>query len=283
MTMPPHITRLRISLYHLPDAATRHALMTVLRAGWQDATPGGSVSRTSCPGDDILYCMSGQGEVQIADQSFRLAPGQIAWIAGDVPHGHTADRQDPWSLMWFRMQAPDLPLLRRRLFGQGRPRVTLADGTRALAWFQDLFGILDTPTTDADLRLHAALARFLELLIGPGNPGTRSVLPASLDRLVNGLIERPQDPWTSADMVRIASVSPSQLRRLFQNHLGTTPRAFLRNQRLVRAQRLMQDRSLTLQQVADHCGFCDVYHFSRDFKRVVGQSPSSWRRAEWNG
>ena len=32
--------------------------------------------------------------------------------------------------------------------------------------------------------------------------------------------------------------------------------------------------------VAEACGFCDVYHFSREFKRVVGASPAAWRRKE---
>jgi AraC-like DNA-binding protein len=32
--------------------------------------------------------------------------------------------------------------------------------------------------------------------------------------------------------------------------------------------------------VAEACGFCDVYHFSREFKRVVGAAPAAWRRKE---
>jgi len=36
----------------------------------------------------------------------------------------------------------------------------------------------------------------------------------------------------------------------------------------------------SLAEVAEACGFCDVYHFGREFKRSVGISPAAWRRSE---
>jgi len=276
-----HIARSRISQYHLPDAATRNVFLSVLRAGWLDASPSGGITRISSPGDDVIYCLSGRGEVRMGDHVFRLIPGQLAWIAGEVAHSHVADAVDPWSVMWFRMQGPDLPTLRRRIFGQGGSRVTIGNGSEMISWFQGLFRILDDPRPDTDILLNAALARFLELIVGPGNPEARSVLPTSLERLMRQMMERPQDRWSADDMAAVARVSTSQLRRLFHLHMGATPRTFLRNQRLVRAQRLMQESDLSLQQIAEACGFFDAYHFSREFKRVVGQSPSAWREAEW--
>jgi AraC-like DNA-binding protein len=33
-------------------------------------------------------------------------------------------------------------------------------------------------------------------------------------------------------------------------------------------------------EIAEVCGFCDVYHFSREFKRSIGAPPAAWRRKE---
>jgi transcriptional regulator GlxA family with amidase domain len=96
-------------------------------------------------------------------------------------------------------------------------------------------------------------------------------------------MEQPEARWPAEEMAKVARLSHSQLRRLFHQHMGVTPRSFLRNQRLVRAQRLMQESSLSLQEIAETCGFFDAFHFSREFKKVVGQSPSAWRAAEWGG
>ena len=49
-------------------------------------------------------------------------------------------------------------------------------------------------------------------------------------------------------------------------------------ERLIAAQSLMIRENAPIASIAEACGFCDVYHFGREFKRVVGASPAAWRR-----
>ncbi|MBO6664215.1 MAG: AraC family transcriptional regulator [Roseitalea sp.] len=275
-----HPQTVRISHYYLPDAELGGGLTTVLRAGWLDAAPGGTIRRAACPGDDILYCLSGRGQVEVGERRFDLGAGQLAWIAGDAPHGHSADRRDPWSVMWFRLDGPHLAALRRRIFGKAPPRLTIAEGPELIGWFQNLFAILDAGGADMDLRLHAATAEFFKLVSSQRDPRARTGLPSRLDRLRQMIVANPEQPWSAEVMTQIAGVSASQLRRLFRQHLKATPRAYLRHQRLAMAQRMMLESTLPLQDIAVRCGFCDGYHFSRDFKRVVGRAPTEWRRME---
>jgi transcriptional regulator GlxA family with amidase domain len=70
------------------------------------------------------------------------------------------------------------------------------------------------------------------------------------------------------------------VRRLFRRHLRTSPHQWLLRERLTRAQTLMSDSPLSLAEIAELCGFCDVYHFSREFRRSIGLPPASWRKHE---
>jgi molybdopterin/thiamine biosynthesis adenylyltransferase len=126
----------------------------------------------------------------------------------------------------------------------------LASSVEMIAWFQRLFTVLDDPRPGIDVRLNTVLAQFLELLTGPANSQTRTILPTALDRLMRKLMEAPEARWSAEDMARVARLSHSQLRRLFHQHIGVSPRNFLRNQRLVRAQRLMQESDLNRRQTA---------------------------------
>lgn len=69
-------------------------------------------------------------------------------------------------------------------------------------------------------------------------------------------------------MSSVGGVSPSQVRRLFARYLRTTPRRWLTRERLIHAQTLIVQDRYVLAEVAERCGFCDVYHFSREFKRI---------------
>jgi AraC-like DNA-binding protein len=49
-----------------------------------------------------------------------------------------------------------------------------------------------------------------------------------------------------------------------------------------RAQGLMLSTDKPLSEIAAECGLADQPHFTRLFRRVVGESPAAWRRARAN-
>jgi AraC-like DNA-binding protein len=69
-------------------------------------------------------------------------------------------------------------------------------------------------------------------------------------------------------------VSTSSLIRAFRDR-GLSPMRFANSVRLEHASRMLQGPSrITVQEVAAHCGFTSLAHFSRSFKKSM-----AWRRA----
>jgi AraC-like DNA-binding protein len=242
------------------------------------AAPDYRVSRDVHVGQDVLYCLAGTGFVESLGYSLKVGAGELAWIGNERPHGHRADPRDPWTLLWFRLDGPDPAAMRERLFGDGVPRASVADGIALQAWFDRLFLVMRTRAAGLDLRLNHMVGEFLTMVDHARFVHERfpEVLSAAMLAMRADLGRR----WSGADLAVLTKVSAAHLRRLFDRHLRTSPHQWLLRERLTHAQALIADSTMPLAEIAEVCGFCDVYHFSREFKRSVGLPPAAWRRSE---
>jgi AraC family transcriptional regulator len=81
-----------------------------------------------------------------------------------------------------------------------------------------------------------------------------------------------------ADLARIVRLSTSYFSRAFTESFGEVPSAYVKRQRIHRAQVMMLSSADPLSQIALDCGMYDQAHFSRLFRKIVGINPSVWRR-----
>jgi AraC-like DNA-binding protein len=71
-------------------------------------------------------------------------------------------------------------------------------------------------------------------------------------------------------------MAADHLRRIFRERVGTSPKHYLTGLRMERAKELLRMGS-SVKQVAAEVGFADPYHFSREFRRTQGVSPSGFQ------
>ncbi len=67
------------------------------------------------------------------------------------------------------------------------------------------------------------------------------------------------------------------LNRKFKSVTGKTVFAYLREVRISNATKLLQISSLSVSEIAQQCGFCDLYYFSRAYKKETGKVPTAVR------
>lgn len=85
----------------------------------------------------------------------------------------------------------------------------------------------------------------------------------------------------SIDSIAVSiNLSLSRLRSIFKEQTGMPIACYVKHLRLQRAHILLQQSLLTVKQVMAEVGLYDHSHFSRDYKRQFGESPSQ-TRSRW--
>ena len=88
------------------------------------------------------------------------------------------------------------------------------------------------------------------------------------------------NPVRIKDIAAAAGLSRSAFSRAFLRSVGESPRGYLRRQRMALAQHLMLSTRKSLAEIALDCGLSDQSHLTKSFRRVVGITPSAWRRSQ---
>lgn len=86
--------------------------------------------------------------------------------------------------------------------------------------------------------------------------------------------------WTVKGLANDAGVHPGHLGRAFRRAFGSGVHAFLRRRRVERACVELLTTERTAGEIALATGFCDQSHFTREFRRVTGVTPGSYRRVD---
>ena len=104
------------------------------------------------------------------------------------------------------------------------------------------------------------------------------LLAWQLKRVVDYIEAHLADRIAAVDLAALINVSTGQLFRAFKISVGVTPFHYIARRRVELACTLMRVTRQPLCQVAVACGLCDQAHLCKMFRRVIGISPSVWRR-----
>jgi len=80
------------------------------------------------------------------------------------------------------------------------------------------------------------------------------------------------------DLAASLDMSVGHFCRAFKCTFGMSARIWIKQRRIELAQGLMVTTGASLSEIALICGMSDQSHFSRSFRRIVGETPSSWRQ-----
>lgn len=82
---------------------------------------------------------------------------------------------------------------------------------------------------------------------------------------------------TNAELAELVGFSEVYFRKLFKKRFGISPIQYVINRRICFAKQLLNGK-YRIAEVAEKAGFNSIYHFSREFKKQTGKSPSEFAK-----
>jgi transcriptional regulator of acetoin/glycerol metabolism len=181
--------------------------------------------------------------------------------------------------------APGSSLLQRKDGG-----VDTLVGLKEVGGIESRCALVSPPALSLRARMSACDATFLmrprsmllvslerHFFVQPPSGG----LPAGVLRRICEHIESHLEDNISLEVLAAdAGFSLYHFARAFRQSMGISPHRYVMQQRVRKAQQLLARTDLPLATIAAAVGFADQSHFSRQFRRLAGTTPSGFRRAK---
>ena len=87
--------------------------------------------------------------------------------------------------------------------------------------------------------------------------------------------------WTIEEMAQETGLSVPHFQKIFKSNVGLPPMTFLLNSRLEKARELLENTFLQIQEIGSKVGIPHDSHFTRDFKKKYGITPTEYRKLHW--
>ncbi len=231
----------------------------------------------------IHYIHEGKGIFRTGNKTFNLREGQGFLICPNTISYYKADERDPWSYSWCAFDGMNAEAyLKRADLTSDKPIFEYGKDSAINNCFREMIQVTSYEKS-SDLRLQSLLYLFLATLID------EAVLNLSNEKFntnknvyVNKVIDFIQVNYSHqiriSELARYIGLDRKYISKIFKDIVGVTIQEYLISFRINKAKEMMNDRQLSIGDIARSVGYENPLIFSRMFKKINKVSPSEHRK-----
>ena len=228
----------------------------------------------------LVHVCGGKGRFRsLPSGTLEMPRNTVLFVHPNLRHAYGSDAKTGWDDEWLELDAESvLPLMRQAGVTPEHPLRVFSAAPRLSQLFQELFDFSRVEAFGVEQELAACAYRILAHVLTlwqSHSPHAQNF--AAVERMRQYLLSDLAHTPSVAAAADKAGLSSSRLRVLFKQATGLSPKQFQLEARISRAERLLAESTLAVGEIAEQTGFESVYHFSRQFKRMRGPSPSRYR------
>lgn len=276
----------------LPDM---ESTFRVFAAHWRTVDPDWKFPSHKHPLFEVNLVLSGTQEMIVNRTVYVQRPGDLLLLGPDDVHESRVLGGEEMTYYCLHFDVDEISF--RELLYRNKACYHASGSELATAIRPALDKLIaltsEETVVDVESRM-AALSAIFELFAGisgtlgkrdsAGPPSRMSHTASQVAVLLEQAVDETADGSREGrEMETIESIaaavgySTSSINRMFTSVFGISPRQYMSNLMLRKSKLLLMDPKLTIEDISGRLGYKNIAHFSRQFKRWTGESPSSFR------
>lgn len=236
----------------------------------------------SHPFCEIMYVLTGSGEVQISGNKYNVKKGDIVIYNPYAEHSEATVNDEGIELAFFGISGFQVGKLPQDcLIDEHTNPVLHTKGTDAQFefYFRSLADEAYESKQYSDMTTRYIARIILIKILRLANISETKLVPNSIFTRIHQYLSTNFARIESMDQVcSELNVSKYYLSQVFRQYMGTPPMHYVTLRRIAHAKKLLQETTLTATEIGEECGYKDHVLFFKAFKKLEGVTPQAYRR-----
>jgi AraC family transcriptional regulator of arabinose operon len=228
----------------------------------------------------LLYCVDGEGTIELDKEPFHLQSNTFFIIPKNIPHRYSSSAKNPWTIYWLHFSGTNARRIYERSLIEGQHQVhAIPFEEYRIHQFDQIYSILEHSFSSREMEImNFRLLDFVTSLIyyKERNPAgySQDAISNSIAFMKDNL-DKKLSVNEFADQQRI---SLSHYLRLFKQKTGISPNAYFNQLKIQYSCQYLYFTDKSIKEICLKLGIDDQYYFSRLFSKLIGMSPSDYRK-----
>lgn len=224
----------------------------------------------------LIYITHGQGTFWSAETGeLPIQPGSALLLFPGIRHKYSPDPETGWTEQWFGFKGDVASRIMDYYFTPEHPLFHIGLMPDVTHLFEKIRGSSQKYSTGLR-RLISITAHEILIRLQIATE-TNKADDNEIRQLCYHIEEHYSETIDFQKYSQSIGISYSTLRRRFKQYTGLAPNQYQLDAKIRNAKELLNNSDLSIQDIAQACGFESPYYFSRYFKSAMGLSPKQYR------
>lgn len=231
---------------------------------------------------EFFYVVSGKAIHSINGEKFLVQGGDLVFIRPEDVHGYEFFNNYDFELISINIPFGEMMTVFNlvgadtdSLFAPRLPSTVSLEGYNRTDIYRKLVQIGQTPMGDERKHYFCSILPYIVWLF-LSSKKTENKIPRKLDNVITLMSERENFVAGLPRLVELAHTSQEHITREFRRYLGLSPTEFINTKRLEYAAHLLLKDEYDITEICFMCGFGNMSHFYRSFKKQYGCTPKQF-------